>query len=155
MKNFLIVVLIIVLGAGVYLMFKKTPVVAPTNTYNTTVQKNAIPSEPASNSAAPAATDTAAGAAVSGSVVVAKPEQVTVTIAHSAFTPAMVTVPVGSTVTWKQEDAVSHSVVSDSSAFSSGTLSTGKTYRFTFTKPGTYGYHCGIHPMMKGTIVVQ
>lgn len=40
-------------------------------------------------------------------------------------------------------------------AFSSDSLSTGASYKFTFTQPGSYTYHCSIHPSMKGTVIVQ
>jgi plastocyanin len=56
------------------------------------------------------------------------------------------------------QDGASHTVVSDTgspAAFSSDSLSTGASYRFTFALPGTYPYHCSIHPSMKGTIIVQ
>ena len=37
----------------------------------------------------------------------------------------------------------------------SGVLNPGNTYAFTFNTPGTYSYHCAIHPQMRGTIIVQ
>ena len=43
----------------------------------------------------------------------------------------------------------------DPAAFDSGAVDTDETFSFTFTKPGTYGYYCKVHPHMKGTIVVQ
>jgi plastocyanin len=39
--------------------------------------------------------------------------------------------------------------------FTSGTLANGAAYQFTFTQPGTFTYHCTIHPSMTGTIIVQ
>ena len=33
-------------------------------------------------------------------------------------------------------------------------LGSGATYTVKFTAPGTYNYHCAIHPNMVGTIVV-
>jgi plastocyanin len=68
------------------------------------------------------------------------------------------TVKTGTVVTWVNQDGVSHTITSDTGspvAFSSDSLSNGASYTFTFTLPGTYTYHCSIHPSMKGTIIVQ
>ena len=71
------------------------------------------------------------------------------------FSPANLTVKVGKTVTWVNQDTVTHTVTSDgSSLFDSGFMPTGAAFRFTFTTPGTYPYYCTVHPYMKGTIVV-
>ena len=78
-----------------------------------------------------------------------------ITIANFAFAPATLTVKVGTKVTWTNSDGATHSVVADKGAFSSDNLPTGQSYSFTFTTPGTYSYHCGIHSSMKATIVVQ
>jgi plastocyanin len=52
-------------------------------------------------------------------------------------------------------DSAPHQIASDTMAFTgSQTLGQGGTYSFTFTTPGTYSYHCAIHPFMKGTIIV-
>lgn len=77
----------------------------------------------------------------------------TVTIKGYAFQPDTLTVSVGSTVTWVNEDSVTHSV--KSSTFSSQNLATGDKYQFTFNTKGTFTYNCGIHPTMTGTINVQ
>jgi len=95
----------------------------------------------------------------------ATPAQVTgaatVTIQNFAFVPASVTVPRGTTVTWVNQDPVNHRVLNDAGGsiaegalFSSGSLPQGGTYSFTFNTPGTYPYHCSIHPSMKGTVIV-
>ena len=78
-----------------------------------------------------------------------------VTLANFAFLPATLTVKVGTTVTWTNKDSVAHTVTSDSSAFDSGNLTPNATYTFVFTKAGTFGYHCSIHPSMKATVIVQ
>ncbi len=77
-----------------------------------------------------------------------------VIIQNMTFSPSTLTVPVGTTVTWKNLDNVAHHVVSDTGAFDSGTLNNGQSFNFTFTKAGNYPYHCSIHPSMTGTIVV-
>jgi plastocyanin len=74
------------------------------------------------------------------------------------FNPATVTIKAGTTVVWTNGSVAPHTVTSDAgapAAFDSGTISTGGgQFSFTFTKSGTYHYHCSIHTYMKGTIVV-
>lgn len=78
-----------------------------------------------------------------------------VTIQHHMFMPASITVPVGGTVTWTNEDGAPHTVTSDEKGlFSSGWKLKGAHYEFAFTKAGTYPYHCSIHKEMHGTVVV-
>jgi plastocyanin len=77
-----------------------------------------------------------------------------VAIQGFAFGPATVTVKPGTTVTWTQQDEDQHTVTADDASFTSSPLITGKTYTHTFTAPGTYHYHCSIHPFMHGTVVV-
>lgn len=77
-----------------------------------------------------------------------------------AFSPATLTIKAGTTVTWKNATAVGHTVTSDDGkSFDSGTsnpiAAQGGTFSFTFTKAGTFPYHCEIHPFMKATIIVQ
>jgi plastocyanin len=82
----------------------------------------------------------------------------TITIKNFAFSPAMLTIKTGSTVTWKNQDTAPHQIASDPGtpvSFSSDSLANGASYQFTFTQPGTYTYYCTIHPNMKGTIIVQ
>jgi plastocyanin len=79
-----------------------------------------------------------------------------VTIQNFAFSPATVTVNVGDTVTWtNQESGVPHTTTSDTAVWDSGTLTTGQSFSFTFTQAGTFTYHCTIHPNMTGTVIVQ
>ena len=78
-----------------------------------------------------------------------------ITIQNFAFSPATTTVKVGTKVTWTNQDSTTHHVVSDTGAFDSGNLNNGQSYSFTFTKAGSYPYHCSIHPSMTGTIIVK
>jgi len=85
-----------------------------------------------------------------------------VLIRNFAFEPATLTVSVGTTIIWTNEDSAPHQVASDPHPthtdlpdLASEILSQGDSYRFTFTKTGTYGYHCHLHPSMTGTIVVE
>jgi len=80
-----------------------------------------------------------------------------VTIKDFAFSPAKITVKVGTKVTWTNQDSIGHTVTADdpsSDAPDSPTFGKGETYSFTFNKAGTYNYHCTPHPYMKGTVVV-
>lgn len=72
------------------------------------------------------------------------------------FSPGTLTISVGASVTWMNLDSAPHSIKSDSgSELNSNLLGNGDSYSHTFTQAGTYEYHCGVHPMMKGKIIVQ
>jgi plastocyanin len=77
-----------------------------------------------------------------------------VAIVDFAFDPATLEVPVGTTVTWTNQGAAPHTVTADDGTFDSGTLQPGGTFSMTFDTPGTFTYHCEIHPSMTATIVV-
>lgn len=80
---------------------------------------------------------------------------VNVDITGFAFSPSTITVDSGTTVTWTNKDSVQHSATSDNGAFDTGTFSNGDSKSFTFTKSGTYNYHCSIHTSMRGTVIVK
>jgi plastocyanin len=90
---------------------------------------------------------TAAPAPVAGNAVAIK---------NFAFSPASLTVKVGTTVTWINQDTDAHTVTTQNNAgpLSSQALTTGQTYSYTFTKAGTYSYLCTIHPFMTATVTV-
>ncbi|CAN5549075.1 hypothetical protein BH23CHL10_BH23CHL10_00970 [soil metagenome] len=77
-----------------------------------------------------------------------------VEIADFAFAPATLTITVGDTVTWTNQDAVAHTATSTTGVFDSGDLEQGESYAVTFTAPGTYDYLCTPHPSMTGRVVV-
>jgi nitrite reductase (NO-forming) len=96
----------------------------------------------------------------------------TVLIVNFAYSPADLTVPVGTTVTWVNQDSVGHTVtegdpnspkqagmrVFDSSGEAVngkvGLIGPGESWSYTFTTPGTYEYYCIVHPYMIGRITV-
>ena len=81
-----------------------------------------------------------------------------VEIKDFAFTPATIKIKVGDTVTWTNQDSAEHTVTADTEsndAPMSELLAKGESYKFTFTKAGTYTYHCTPHPNMKGTVIVE
>lgn len=75
-----------------------------------------------------------------------------VEIRNSAFNPAIISVPTGTTVTWTNRDNITHTVTG--SGFDSGRLDSGQTFSRTFSTAGTYDYKCSIHPNMSGTVAV-
>jgi plastocyanin len=78
----------------------------------------------------------------------------TVTIAGFAFSPKTVTVNVGDTVTWTNNDTVTHTATSAGN-FDTGSIGGGASKRVTFQKAGTFAYVCSIHSSMTGTVVVR
>lgn len=78
-----------------------------------------------------------------------------VSIADFAFQPMVAVVGVGCTATWTNTGAAPHTITSDMPAFDSGILNLVGDFSMTLTAPGTYAYHCAIHPSMVGTIQVS
>jgi plastocyanin len=79
-----------------------------------------------------------------------------VVIANLAFSPAVIHVAVGQTVTWRFADGVPHTVTSDATSpqrFASSELVSG-TFPVKFPAAGTFSYHCTVHAKMHGTVVV-
>jgi len=76
-------------------------------------------------------------------------------IRNMAFAPARLEVQAGTTVEWTNNDPLPHSVTSTGGAFDSGLIASGRTWRRTFSTPGTYEYQCTPHPFMKGTVIVR
>ena len=74
------------------------------------------------------------------------------------FAPLMLTVPVGTTVTWINHDTAPHTATHRSfsnEAFDSGNMQATQIFTHRFRKPGTYPYLCILHQGMRGTILVQ
>jgi len=76
------------------------------------------------------------------------------------FIPSTITVDVGATVTWSNDDTAAHTVTSGSAAdgpdgnFDSSLFMAGTTFEATFDTAGTYPYFCMVHPWMVGTVIV-
>ena len=80
---------------------------------------------------------------------------VKVSIDNFDFSPMTLSVPVGGTVSWTNNDDIPHTVRAVDGSFHSKALDTGDSFSFTFAKPGVYSYFCSIHPKMLGKIVVK
>lgn len=98
---------------------------------------------------APAVPANAGGESTAEPVEAAK-----VSIAQMRFDAPTVTITVGRTVTWTNTDGVAHTITSNDGSFGSEELSQGGTFSQIFNEPGTYSYHCQLHPTMRGTVVV-
>jgi amicyanin len=73
------------------------------------------------------------------------------------YAPKAITVKVGTTVTWTNQDGVKHTVTTDNDApakIDSELFGKGETFSYTFEKAGTYNYYCQPHPYMKGSVTV-
>ena len=97
---------------------------------------------------------TGAGSSASADCVAAK----------NCFSPNPLTVAPGTTVTWTNNDKLSHTITSGKvtdndagSMFDSGLVKSGKTFQFTFANAtaGTVNYFCTVHPWMTGQVIVS
>jgi len=81
---------------------------------------------------------------------------VNVSIKNFSFNPGTIIVIIGvnNTITWTNNDGVTHTVTSDDGTFGES-LAPGKSYTFTFSTAGTFGYHCSIHTYMTGSVIVE
>jgi plastocyanin len=78
-----------------------------------------------------------------------------VSMVNMSFSPANLTVTAGTTVTWTNNDAMNHTVTSNSGLFDSGNIAAGAKFSKQFSTAGSYPYHCTIHAGMTGTITVK
>lgn len=116
---------------------------------------------PANQPAVPTATNTVAPAPTATNTPSGPQAAVEIRSAggygNFGFSPASLTIKVGTTVVWTNSTSAPHTVTSATSApdvIASDSIPNGGTFSFTFKKTGTYQYHCSIHPYMTGTIVV-
>jgi len=71
----------------------------------------------------------------------------------SSFEPETVTVKVGQSVTWVNEDSVSHDATADDGSWRTEISNQGGSVTLMFDTPGIYPYICTLHPAMKGTVI--
>jgi len=89
------------------------------------------------------------------STPVTKPSPNTVAITNFTFSPESLTIAKGTVITWQNNDAVAHTSTSDNQVWDTGNIAPGTSKTTTFGTAGTFAYHCTVHPMMTGTIIVQ
>jgi plastocyanin len=88
-----------------------------------------------------------------------EPEIRSISMLDFTYNPRELTIPVGTTVVWRNTGALPHTATADDGAFNSGILEGGGSFEFTFTEAGEYPYYCTIHggpggTGMSGTIIV-
>jgi plastocyanin len=81
-------------------------------------------------------------------------EEVKVGIDNFAFTPETVTIKPGDTVVFENHDDIPHLVVDVAGKFRSKALDTNDKFSMAFPSAGEFAYFCGLHPHMKGKIIV-
>jgi plastocyanin len=77
------------------------------------------------------------------------------TMTTTAYNPNPITVSKGTTLSWVNNDSVTHTSTGDANAWSSGNIAPGGSFNLTVNTTGTFTYHCLIHPGMVGTVNVQ
>jgi plastocyanin len=100
---------------------------------------------------------------VAAPAVIKAPQLATVRVTPEGFQPQALKVKSGTTVVWTNYDTKPHRVASNPDLAhkdlpeldSKTNFDTNGTYRFTFEKPGTYGYHDELNPEINGTIIVE
>lgn len=102
------------------------------------------------SSSSPAAPSTPSGGGGGGAA------NVTIAIAGFAFSPNPASVTAGQTVSWVNNDSVTHTATADNGAFNTGNIAPGATSApITMTASGSIAYHCAVHPNMTATLQVQ
>ena len=106
---------------------------------------------------------------MTGKIVITKPQTANVSISNGAskqsagqkyFDPQTLSVKVGTTVIWTNNDGVAHTVTSGdpsagpSGTFDSGLIKPGQTFKYSFTSANATSYFCTVHPWMTGKITV-
>ena len=77
------------------------------------------------------------------------------TLTTTAYSPNPVSISVGGTVTWTNNDSTAHTATADNGSFNSGTIAPGGKFSQTFSTAGTFTYKCTLHPNMVGTVTVR
>ncbi len=129
-----IAIFVIVVAGGVYLYFGGSKnFTQPKQEVKTTQSQPAQGNQPGTVASAPTGSS--------------------VTIKNFAFSPSVLRIKAGDTVTWTNQDSIPHSI--KSTIFNSSPFNQGNSVSFKFEQKGAYDYTCGIHPAMTGQIVVE
>ncbi len=72
-----------------------------------------------------------------------------------SYSPTIIQVITGTTVTWTNNDSVVHTVTDLNGTFDSLLIQPDSSWNHTFFNEGKYNYFCTIHPWMKGLVIVS
>jgi len=112
-------------------------------------------SSPAAASAGGGSSPAAASAGAGGGAACAvapsgSAATVNATIKDFKFAPQPIEAKVGDVIAWANQDSTAHTVTLDDGTCDTKSIAAGATAMLVFSAPGTYAYHCAIHPAMKG-----
>jgi plastocyanin len=147
----LVVVALTVLAGGTY-FYAQAQVTSPSQTAPTRAGVSTV----GNASTAPSTSGTAAIPTNAIQVVIPAVDGEPGSDGTDQFNPQFITVVIGvnNTVTWINHDEFAHNILT-TSGFSSPDLSTGQSFTYIFTVPGTYHYSCSYFPVMSGTVIVK
>lgn len=112
--------------------------------------RNQAKTAPEMNMTTPVATQ-----ASENSADATKESQPKVTIKNFQFGPGSITIKAGQSIEFANLDDVQHSATADDGSWDTGLMGQGEKKTITFSKAGTYAYHCSVHPNMHGTVIVK
>lgn len=84
-----------------------------------------------------------------------EPEERTSYAYELTYSPGDVTAKVGDLVVFENADDVAHTFTDDEGRFDSGPIEPGEKYGFAYSGPGTYTFHCELHPPMRGQVRID
>jgi plastocyanin len=116
---------------------------------------SAAPKPSADRAATPDVAPARQGRPATSAAAPSAPKVVRARIKGQAFVPSTIQIDAGTTVQWKNLDALIHTVTSVDGSFDSGVIGADGSYSHTFAKPGRYPIFCSAHPFMKAAIVVK
>jgi plastocyanin len=76
-------------------------------------------------------------------------------VLDDVFSPGELSVPVGTTLVWRNVGQRMHDIQSLNGAWHTLAMEPGQSARVTFNTPGTYGYVCTLHASMQGRVIVS
>ena len=100
-------------------------------------------------------TPTPPGSGGTGSSVTISMPMGATNLTTTAYVPNPVSVAVGTTVTWVNNDRDFHTASANNNVFESGSMAPGDRFSHTFAAAGSFPYRCLVHTNMVGTINVQ
>ena len=110
--------------------------------------------QPTEKTTTPTSTPTSTPAPISQETEAVATEQgISISLQAPEFNPSDVTISVGDTVTWTNNDPGRHAIrIGNENSYE---LPAGGSYSYTFNEAGTFNYVCSFHLNERGTIIVE